>query len=113
MPRVPESDPELPRDERKYSLIGMVRRRMRLRRLSVRTEEAYVAWIKRFVRFHELKHPRSLGESEVTAFLTHLAVRERVSASTQNQALAALLFLYRDVRSEEHTSELQSRQYLV
>ena len=100
MPRVPESDPELPRDERKYSLIGMVRRRMRLRRLSVRTEEAYVAWIKRFVRFHELKHPRSLGESEVTAFLTHLAVRARVSASTQNQALAALLFLYRDVFRE-------------
>src|ERR1035437_535211 len=97
MPSPPESDPELPRDERKYSLIGMVRRRMRLRRLSARTEEAYVGWIKRFVRFHDLRHPRLLGESEVTAFLTDLAVRRHVSGSTQNQELAALLFLYRDV----------------
>jgi len=73
---------------------------MRLRRLSARTEEAYVGWIKRFVRFHELRHPQTLGEPEVTAFLTHLAVQERVSGSTQNQALAALLFLYRDVFRE-------------
>src|ERR1035437_9145466 len=100
MPSAPESDAELPRDERKYSLIGMVRRRMHLRRFSARTEEAYVGWIKRFARFHQLRHPRSLGEAEVTAYLTHLAVRERVSASTQNQALAALLFLSRDVFRE-------------
>ncbi len=73
---------------------------MRLRRLSARTEEAYVGWIKRYARFHNLRHPRSLGEAEVTAFLTHLAVQARVSASTQNQALAALLFLYRDVFGE-------------
>jgi integron integrase len=81
-------------------LIGMVRRRMRLRRLSARTEEAYVAWIKRYARFHGLRHPRLLGEKEVTGFLTHLAIRKRVAASTQNQAAAALLFLYRDVLRE-------------
>jgi integron integrase len=70
---------------------------MRLRRLSPRTEEAYVAWVRRFVKFHGMRHPQILGEAEVTAFLTHLAVESRVSASTQNQALAALLFLYREV----------------
>ena len=97
MPRAHLDSADLPRDERKYSLVGMVRRRMRLRRLSPRTEEAYVAWVRRFVKFHGMRHPQILGEAEVTAFLTHLAVESRVSASTQNQALAALLFLYREV----------------
>jgi integron integrase len=97
MPRAHPDPADLPRDERKYSLLGMVRRRMRLRRLSPRTEEAYVAWVRRFVKFHGMRHPQTLGEADVTAFLTHLAVDARVSASTQNQALAALLFLYRDV----------------
>lgn len=100
MPSLSPNDPELPRDERRFSLIGMVRRRARLRHLSPRTEEVYSSWIRRFVRFHGIRHPRSMGEAEVTAFLTHLAVRERVAASTQNQALAALLFLYRDVFRE-------------
>jgi len=79
------------------SLIGQVRRRMRARHLSPRTEEAYVMWIKRFVRFSGTRHPSLLGELDVTAFLTHLAVTDRVAASTQSQALAAILFLYRDV----------------
>jgi site-specific recombinase XerD len=100
MPSAPSSGPELPRDERRFSLIGMVRRRARLRRLSPRTEETYVSWIKRFTRFRGLRHPQSMGEAEVTAFLTHLAVSDQVAASTQNQALAALLFLYRDVFRE-------------
>jgi integron integrase len=80
-----------------FSLIGQVRRCMRLKYLSPRTEEAYVIWIKRFVRFSGTKHPSVLGEHDVTAFLTHLAVTERVAASTQSQASAAILFLYRDV----------------
>jgi len=63
----------------------------------VRTEEAYIAWVRRFVRFSGLRHPRELGPSDVTRFLTSLAMDGRVSASTQNQALAAILFLYRDV----------------
>ncbi len=73
--------------------------RDRLRRLhySMRTEEAYCDWVRRFVRFHGQRHPREMGAPEVEAFLTHLAVVGKVSASTQNQALSGLLFLYRQV----------------
>ena len=79
------------------SLLAQVRRAIRLRHYSRRTEEAYVAWVRRFVRFCGLRHPRELGPSDVTRFLSSLAVDRRVSASTQNQALSALVFLYRDV----------------
>jgi integron integrase len=77
-------------------LLEQVRDRIRTRHLSFRTEKTYLYWIRRFLWFHELKHPRELGGPEVEAFLTSLAVNNRVSASTQNQALAAILFLYRD-----------------
>lgn len=73
----------------------------RTRRLSHRTEEVYAAWIVRFVRFAGTRHPSTLGEADVVAFLTALATKERVAPSTQNQALAALLFLYRDVLGQE------------
>ncbi len=79
-------------------LLDRVRYQMRLRHLSRRTEKAYVAWIRRYVLFHGKRHPREMGATDVVArFLTSLAVERRVSASTQNQALAALLFLYREV----------------
>jgi integron integrase len=78
-------------------LLDVVRARMRTRHLSAATEEAYVAWIRRFVAFHGRRHPRDMAEREVGAFLTHLAVEGKVAASTQNQALAALQFLYVDV----------------
>ncbi len=78
-------------------LLALVRRAIRTRHYSRRTEEAYVRWIRQFVRFHGLRHPRELGAAEVTRFLSALAVEGRVSASTQNQALGALLFLYRAV----------------
>ncbi len=68
-----------------------------LRDYSYRTEESYVSWIKRFILFHHKRHPQDMGSTEVQAFLTHLAVEQRVAASTQNQALSALLFLYREV----------------
>jgi integron integrase len=68
-----------------------------VRHLSRRTEKAYAGWIVRFIRFHAMRHPRDLGPEEVAAFLNHLAVRGKVSAATQNQALSALLFLYRRV----------------
>ena len=90
-------DVEIPRDERKYSLLGMVRRQVRLKRMSPRTEEAYVGWIRRYVVFHGKRHPSNLGERDIASFLTHLAVQRRVSASTQNQALASILFLYGQV----------------
>src|ERR1700737_2968689 len=69
----------------------------RLRHLSLRTEQTYRTWIKRFILFHGKLHPRDLDVEAVRAFLTHLAVKERVAASTQNQALHALLFLYKQV----------------
>jgi integron integrase len=78
-------------------LLERVREELRARHLSRRTEKAYVAWIRRYVVFHERRHPRDLGAADVTRFLTWLAVERRVSASTQNQAFAALLFLYRQV----------------
>jgi len=78
-------------------LLPSVRRALRVRHYSRRTEEAYVGWIRRFVRFHGLRHPAELGEREIAEFLTHLATGARVAASTQTQALSALLFLYRDI----------------
>jgi integron integrase len=74
-----------------------VRARLRIRHYSLRTEDAYVGWIKRFIRHHGLRHPDEMGSVEVVEFLSELAVGGRVGASTQNQALAALLFLYREV----------------
>ena len=68
---------------------------------SPRTEKAYVHWIRRFIFFHSVRHPADMGEAEVTQFLSSLATRDKVSASTQNQALAALLFLYRRVLGRE------------
>ncbi len=70
---------------------------LRSRHYSRRTEQTYCLWVRRFVEFHELRHPAERGEPEINAFLTYLAVKEKVSASTQNQALSALLFLYRFV----------------
>jgi len=78
-------------------LLDRVRTRCRVRHLSLRTEQAYVGWIRRFILANDKRHPGTLGGVEVEYFLTSLAVRSRVSAGTQNQALAALLFLYREV----------------
>ena len=78
-------------------LLDQVRNLMRTRHYSLRTEHAYIYWIKQFIFFNHLQHPSLLGQAEVTAFLSHLARHRHVAASTQNQALAALLFLYRDV----------------
>ncbi|HET8656190.1 MAG TPA: phage integrase N-terminal SAM-like domain-containing protein [Longimicrobiaceae bacterium] len=78
-------------------LLDGLRRATRMRHYSRRTEEAYVRWAYRFIRFHGTRHPRAMGESEVRAFLSHLASGRDVAASTQNQALAALIFLYRHV----------------
>jgi len=74
-----------------------VRHEIRTRHYSPRTEDAYIHWIKRFIFFHGVRHPAEMGEAEVTRFLSSLAVDFRVSASTQNQALSALLFLYKEV----------------
>lgn len=80
-------------------LLESARQALRARDRSPRTEEVYVQWIRRFVRFHGMRHPGEMGAPEVRSFLTHLAVRGRVAASTESQALAALQFLYREVLS--------------
>lgn len=78
-------------------LLDRVRLAIRTRHLSLRTEQAYVQWIRRFILLHDKRHPKDMGAKEIGAFLTHLAVDRHVSASTQNQALSGVLFLYREV----------------
>ena len=89
-----EASPPAPRPPR---LLDRVREAIRSRHYSRRTEKAYVHWIRRFIFFHGKRHPAEMGAVQVTAFLTSLAVQGKVAASTQNQALSALLFLYREV----------------
>jgi integrase len=78
-------------------LFEVVRHKIRVKHYSIRTEKTYVYWIKSYLQFHSLQHPRDLGAAQIEAFLTHLAVNRNVSASTQNQALSALLFVYKVV----------------
>jgi site-specific recombinase XerD len=78
-----------------------VRRAVRARHYSRRTEEAYVGWVRRFVLFHDKRHPERMGEEEVGRFLTWLAVERKVSAVTQTQALSAIIFQYREVLRQE------------
>lgn len=78
-----------------------LREALRSRHYSRRTEETYISWVKRFLYFHNLRHPNEMAEDEINKFLSHLALKEKVSASTQNQALSALLFLYRFVLKKE------------
>jgi len=82
-------------------LLDQLRDAIRLRHYSIRTEETYVQWVRRFIFFHGKRHPGEMGAPEITAFLTHLAVKEKISASTQNQALNAIAFLYRQVLKRE------------
>jgi integron integrase len=82
-------------------LLDQVRGKIRLKHYSIRTEQAYVDWIRRFILFFGKRHPRDLGAAEVEQFLTHLAVEGKVAASTQSQAKSALLFLYREVLDNE------------
>jgi len=82
-------------------LLDRVRDALRLKHYSIRTVVSYVNWIRRYVLFHNKRHPNEMGSVEVEAFLTHLAVKENVAASTQNQALSALLFLYREVLKKD------------
>lgn len=82
-------------------MLDRLREQLRLRHRTLSTERAYVDWVKRFIRFHGMRHPRELGRDEIEAFLSHLASDRNVAASTQNQALNALLFFYRHVLDHE------------
>src|SRR3954447_3712566 len=89
-------------------LLDRLRTPIRSRHYSLRTEEAYLRWAKRFILFHNKRHPSSMGGEEVNAFLSSLALVDRVSASTQNQALNALLFLYRSAATTSAPSRSSS-----
>jgi len=94
LPPLPTADTTPPRQPK---LLERMRIHLRTRHYSIRTEEAYIDWARRFILFHGKRHPRDMGVAEVEAFLSHLAVERHVSASTQNQAKAALLYLYKQV----------------
>ena len=85
----------------KPRLLEQVRERLRLKHYSIRTEQAYLDWIKRYTLFHGKRHPAAMGKLEAEGFLTHLAVDRKVAASTQNQALSGILFLYKEVLGRE------------
>jgi integron integrase len=91
----------MPPDQPK--LLDQVRERIRTMHYSIRTEDAYVDWIRRFILFHKKRHPAEMGKDEIEAFLSHLAVERHVAASTQSQAKASLLFLYQKVLKQEVT----------
>jgi len=96
-----EPTPKKLLDQACAELVECIRDAIRLKHYSIRTEQSYVNWIKRYIFFHNVRHPDEMSAAEVEAFLTHLAVNEKVAASTQNQALSALLFLYREVLKKD------------
>lgn len=87
-------NPEVTMTDRPKMLLEVVQETLRRKHYSFRTEKTYLQWIKRYLLFHNKRHPREMGKAEIEAFLTHLAVQEHVAAATQNQALNAILFLY-------------------
>jgi integron integrase len=89
-------------------LLDRARYRIRLKGYSIRTEQSYVSWIRRFILFHNKRHPQDMGKCEIEAYLTHLAVTRHVSPSTQNQAFNALLFLYRNVLEIEFPENINA-----
>ncbi len=100
-PKVPKRAQQPATGTRKPKLLDRLREALRSRHYSRRTEQTYCHWVKRFIFFHNVRHPAEMAEPEINAFLTHLAVKDRVAASTQTQALSALLFLYRHVLGRE------------
>jgi hypothetical protein len=94
MPNQTLAHPNAPRAPK---LLDRVRETMHTSRYSPRTETVYVHWIKRYIRFHCVRHPQEMGADEVKAFLSHLAIQTNVAASTQNQAFSARPFLYQDI----------------
>jgi len=94
-------DSQNPANVKKPKLLDQVRNALRTKNYSMKTEEAYIHWIKKYIFFHNKRHPKEMGEKEINQFITHLAVKEKVSASTQNQALCAIVFLYKHVLKVE------------
>jgi site-specific recombinase XerD len=103
-------------EPRPKKLLDQLRDAIRLKHYAYRTEETYAQWVRQYILFHDKRHPNEMGRIEIEAFLTHLAVQEQVAASTQNQALNAILFLYREVLnlkvSEVNAIRAKPTQYL-
>ena len=95
-------------NQRPKKLLDQVREAIQVKHYSIRTEQAYVNWIKRYILYHKKRHPREMDAAEIEAFLTYLAVDRNVAASTQNQALSALLFLYRQVLKQDLVGSIDS-----
>jgi integron integrase len=95
-------------ERREKKLLDCVRDAIRTKHYSIRTEEAYVNWIKRFILFHDKRHPQEMEATEIEEFLTHLAVDKKVAASTQNQALSAILFFYQEVLHKDLERPLEA-----
>ncbi|MBC8430836.1 MAG: phage integrase N-terminal SAM-like domain-containing protein [Desulfobacterales bacterium] len=89
-------------------LLDRVRDIIRLKHYSIRTEKSYISWMKRYIIYHNKRHPKEMGKQEIESFLTHLAVDLNVAASTQNQAFNALLFLYRHVLNFDMNFEINA-----
>ncbi len=89
-------------------LLDKVRYRIRVKGYSIRTEQSYASWIRRFIFFHYKRHPKDMGKEDIEAYLTHLAVNRHVSPSSQNQAFNALLFLYRNVLEIEFPENINA-----
>lgn len=83
--------------QKKTKLLDRVRNSLRQRNYAYSTEQSYISWIKRYILFHKKRHPQEMGEKEIEEFLTHLAVKENIAPSTQNQALSALIYLYQEI----------------
>jgi integrase len=88
-------------EQRPKKLWEQVQDSIRIKHYSYQTEKTYIYWIRRYILFHNKRHPQEMGSAEIEAFLTYLAVKENVAASTQNQALHAILFLYKEVLKQE------------
>jgi len=97
-----------PTEHQQPKLLDQVRAAIRTKHYSIRTEDTYVNWIKRIILFHNKRHPQEMGEKEINQFITHLAVKEKVAASTQNQALCAIIFLYKHVLKFDHYCPVKS-----
>jgi integrase len=89
-------------------LFNLVRRKIRLKGYSIRSEKSYVEWIRRFILFHDKRHPKEMGKAEIEGFLSYLVIRRNVASSTQNQAFNAILFLYDQVLESKMPEDIQS-----
>ena len=89
-------------------LLDPVRQRIRLKGHSIRTEKSYVSWIKRYILFHDKRHPEDMGKAEIEAFLSHLAMKLNFAPSTQNQAFNAILFLYNHVLQKDMSEDIDA-----